>query len=155
MSMGNAMSFRGGFKLFYHRVDVRSNGAGIILKEEYIKVHQGSVEENITESDEREYLCPDSSVGRALAFEQQGYGFDPGHNQLSVAPCLESWVKCWQLMLGCLDREKDQMVEDEERTKLCGAQGGDKKSSQKDCRQESKEMRGKTKKKIKSSNGGR
>ena len=36
MSMGNAMSFRGVFKLFYHGVDVRSNGAGIILKEEYI-----------------------------------------------------------------------------------------------------------------------
>ena len=27
MSMGNAMCFRGGFKLFYHGVDVRSNGA--------------------------------------------------------------------------------------------------------------------------------
>ena len=63
-------------------------------------------------------MCPGSSVGRALAFGRQGYGFDPGHHQLSVAPRLQSCVKCWLLMLGCLDRENDQMVEDEERTML-------------------------------------
>ena len=32
MSMGNAMSFRERFKLFYHGMDVRSNGAGIIQR---------------------------------------------------------------------------------------------------------------------------
>lgn len=58
-----------------------------------------------------------------------------------MAPQLGSCGKCWELILGCLDREKD-----EERTKLCGAQGGDKKGSQRDCRQESKEMRVKIKK---------
>ena len=33
----NVSSIRGGFKLFYHDVDGRRNGVGVILKEEYVK----------------------------------------------------------------------------------------------------------------------
>ncbi|KAI5624689.1 hypothetical protein C0J50_15495 [Silurus asotus] len=32
-----ARNFRGGFKLFYHGVDEKQNGVGVILKEEYSK----------------------------------------------------------------------------------------------------------------------
>ena len=33
----NARSIGGGFKLFYHGVDGRRNGVGVILKEDYVK----------------------------------------------------------------------------------------------------------------------
>lgn len=32
-----ARSIRDGFKLFYHGVDGKTNGIGVILKEEYVK----------------------------------------------------------------------------------------------------------------------
>ena len=74
------MSFGGFFKLFYHGVDEKRNGVGIILKEEYIN----RVEEKVRRVISMSIMCQGSSVGRALAFRPQGHRFDPRPCQLSI-----------------------------------------------------------------------